>query len=74
MGIGVILGGIIFLKLIQYCIKHFFSQSYYTIIGFVLGSIIVLYPGFEFSLSGIISIAIFAVCFFIGTTVGEAKN
>lgn len=46
MGIGLIIGGLSFLKLIQYAFEHYFSQTYYTIIGFVLGSLLILYPRF----------------------------
>ena len=35
MGIGLILGGLAFLKVIQYLIKNYFTQTYYTIIGFL---------------------------------------
>lgn len=44
MGIGLVLGGLAFLKLIQYAFEHYFSQTYYIIIGFVLGSLSILYP------------------------------
>lgn len=44
MGIGLIIGGLSFLKLIQYAFGHYFSQTYYIIIGFVLGSLPILYP------------------------------
>lgn len=44
MGIGLLLGGLIFLKLIQYCLSNFHVQTYYSIIGFVFGSIPILYP------------------------------
>ncbi len=44
LGIGVLLGSILFLKLIQYLLTHHYTQTFYMIIGFVLGSIFVLYP------------------------------
>lgn len=46
MGLGLIIGGISFLKLIKYAFTHYFSQTYYIIIGFVFGSLPVLYPRF----------------------------
>ncbi len=46
MGIGVILGGILFLKITEVLMRKFFSETYYTIIGFVLGSLLILYPRF----------------------------
>lgn len=44
MGIGVMIGGIIFLKFTKYCLDTFPSQTYYCIIGFVLGSVLILIP------------------------------
>ncbi|MBO5478932.1 MAG: DUF368 domain-containing protein [Clostridia bacterium] len=66
MGIGLVVGGLLFLKLAQYFMQNYFSQTYYTIIGFVLGSLLILYPGFEFSFTGIISLIIFVLCFYVG--------
>lgn len=65
MGIGLILGVFLFLKIIQILLNKFFSQTYYCIIGFVLGSVLILYPGISFSLDGIISILCFIICFYI---------
>lgn len=65
MGIGVIAGSILFLVLIKFLLDKFHSQTYYAIVGFVLGALPVLYPGFEFSLTGFISIALFAICLYI---------
>lgn len=44
MGIGLILGGYTFLKLSKYCLTNFYSQTYYAILGFVIGSAIILFP------------------------------
>lgn len=46
MGIGVICGGILFLKITEVLMRKFFSETYYAIIGFVLGSLLILYPRF----------------------------
>ena len=46
MGLGVICGGILFLKITEILMRKFFSETYYTIIGFVLGSLLILYPRF----------------------------
>jgi len=67
MGIGLILGGICFLKLIKFCLTKYFSQTYYSIIGFVLGSVLILYPGNSLN---IISILIFITCFYIAQKIG----
>lgn len=70
MGIGLLLGTIIFLKIIKYCLDNFFSQTYYSILGFVLGSILILYPGISLDLTGVICIICFLLCFKTATLIG----
>lgn len=48
MGIGVVIGGLAFLRLIKYAFEHHFTQTYYIIIGFVVGSLPILYPRIYF--------------------------
>ena len=67
MGIGLLIGGIIFLKLIQKLLKNYFVQTYYVIIGFVISSVFVLYPGITFNLDGILSIIFLILGFKIAT-------
>mgnify|MGYP002667753267 FL=1 len=47
MGIGLFIGSILFLKLIQFLFSKYYAQTFYGIIGFVLGSVLVLYPRFH---------------------------
>lgn len=61
MGIGLICGGIFFLILIRSLLKNYSYQTYYSIIGFVLGSIFVLLPN-RFSF---LSLFLFICGFFI---------
>ena len=56
MGIGLIFGAIIIMKITKFLLEHFYVQTFYAIIGFTLGSIFVLYPGFSFDLSGLVSL------------------
>ena len=44
IGIGVISGSIIFMKIIKYLLDNFYVQTMYVIMGFTLGSIAVLFP------------------------------
>lgn len=75
IGIGLIGGGFLFLKLTQYLIREYFCQTYYSIIGFVLGSLLILYPGFEFNFTGFTSIIIFVLCYFTGKLFeGKSSN
>lgn len=65
LGIGIVIGSIIFLKVIQYLLNHFYTQTFYSIIGFVIGSTLILYPGFSFNLEGLISALLFIFSFII---------
>lgn len=44
MGLGLLLGCIIFLNIINFFMSKFSSQTMYSIIGFVIGSILILLP------------------------------
>ena len=66
IGIGFAIGGIIFLVLINFLFKIAKSYTYFAIIGFVLGSVFVIYPGFSFNTQGIISIFLLIVPFIAG--------
>lgn len=65
IGIGLIVGCILFMKLTKFLLNHFYAQTFYTIIGFTLGSIFVLFPDVGFDLSGLICF----LCIFLGITI-----
>lgn len=67
MGTGLILGGVFFLKLIKFCFTKYYSQTYYCIIGFVLGSVFILYPGFNWDITGLLCILYFLFSFKLAT-------
>lgn len=62
IGIGLFLGSIFCMKIIKVLLDRFYIQTFYSIIGFTLGSVFVLYPGFTFDINGIISV----LCIFLG--------
>ena len=68
--IGVILGILTITKLIEALFKRYPQTAYFTILGLILGSIIAIYPGFTFGVSGIISVIScivgFAIAFMLG--------
>jgi len=65
IAIGLILGGFIFMKLIQLCFTKFHSQTYYTIIGFSLGSIAVLLPECDFDFSTLVGVLLCGACYWV---------
>lgn len=79
LGIGIILGSIIWLKIIQYLLVKYNVQTFFCIIGFVFGSLLIMYPGFNLNYSGLISIALLFLCILISSyfekkTWKKAKN
>lgn len=63
MGIGLLLGCLVFLVIIKLLLKHFYMETYYSIIGFTLGSVLVLYSPLTFDFTGFISIILFVIGF-----------
>lgn len=61
MGIGLVCGSFFFLLFIRFLLKNYSCQTYYAIIGFILGSTFVLLPN-SFSF---ISLLLFAIGFII---------
>ena len=74
IGIGLLLGGLVFLKLTQYLLKNYFSETYYTIIGFVLGSMLILFPTLRLDFTSIISIILLIICFYFGRLLENKSN
>ena len=64
LGIGVVIGSIFFMKLTKHLLDNYYTQTFFSIIGFTIGSVFVLYPGFTFDINGIISIIsiFFGIC------------
>lgn len=44
MGLGLILGSIIVMKLMKYLMEKYYGKIFYSIIGFTIGSLFVLFP------------------------------
>lgn len=61
--LGVLLGFLILIKLINYLLNNHFTKTYSIIIGFVLGSIIAIFPGFYLTKKYIISVIMMVLAF-----------
>ncbi len=73
IAVGVVIGGLIFLKIIQLLLKHCSQYTYYAIAGFTLGSIFILFPGFSIGLEGIVSILLFIGSLFLSYKISLIK-
>lgn len=74
MGVGLLLGGYLFLKIINLLFKFLRSYTYFAIIGFTLGSVLVIFPGFSLTTEGIIGITLFITCFIISSFLDKLKK
>jgi len=62
-GIGLMLGGCIFMNLIKYCFTKYYTKTYYTIIGFSIGSLVILLPKFGFDFSTLVGLLLCGICY-----------
>lgn len=67
MAIGIILGCLVFIKIINYLFNNYYHQTFYSIIGFSLGSILVLIP----ELNNFIEYIIFFLCIYLGFYISD---
>lgn len=65
IAIGLAIGSLFFMKITKYCLDNFYAETFYTIVGFTLGSILVIWPEFTPDLSGVFSF----ICMMIGPIV-----
>ena len=73
MGIGLFLGCLLCMYLTKFLLNHFYAQTFYTIIGFTLGSIFVLLPHVNSLLEIILSF--FCICFgFFISNIGKKEK
>ena len=73
IGIGLAFGCIIFMYVINFLFLHFKSYTYFIILGFVIGSCFVIFPGFAFSMQYIIAIFIGIICFCFVKVLGSVN-
>ena len=69
MAIGLFVGCIIWIKITKILLDNFHTPTFYSIIGFTIGSIFVLLPNFTNCLDYIISLLCFILGFFIATII-----
>lgn len=65
IGIGLIIGGFIFMKLIKHFLDNHYAPTFFSIIGFTLGSIFVLIPTYSSFIEVVISLLCIVLGFFI---------
>lgn len=74
IGIGLIIGGLIFMYIINFLFSYFKSYTYYSILGFVIASCFVIFPGFSFNMEYLFSLIIFISCFYLAKRLGKTHT
>lgn len=69
MAIGIIIGSLIFIKIIQILLNKYHSQTMFGIIGFSLGSVLILFPNYSFDLKSLIGLILLYLGFLIGKSI-----
>ena len=75
IALGIILGVVIFAKLINFLLNKFPKETFYFILGLVVASLYSIYPGMPGKmLEIIIAISITAICFAISFIIGNTER
>lgn len=69
MIIGVIIGSIFLMKLIKILLINFHTKTMLGIIGFSIGSLLILYPNYSFNIESLISIVLLILGLIIGKNI-----
>lgn len=72
--IGVVIGILIFSKIMSWALKHHPATTMYLILGLIIGSIYQIFPGFEMSLNGVIAILVLIIGILISLKFGVEKG
>ena len=70
MGLGLLLGCLVFMKLTNFLLKNFRTKTFFSIIGFSLGSIFVLIP----NISSFLTFSIFFLSILLGFAIFSLFN
>ena len=71
--IGVLIGLIIFIKLLSYMIKNKYNLLYSMMLGFITSSIIMILPKFSFNIENILGIILAIISFVISFKIKKSK-
>lgn len=72
--IGMIIGVIVVSKIINKLLQKFYGYTFYAILGFVIGSIIFVFPGFSFTFTHMIGVITLFIGFFISYSISKISK
>jgi len=72
---GFIVSIILFAKLVSHLFRRFYGYTYYAVLGFVIGSIIAIFPGIAFDFRYLISMSFFLIGLYLSFSLSKySKN
>lgn len=74
VGTGVLVGFLLMTRLIERIFNKYPQTAYCIILGLVIGSVFVIYPGFTFGIMGIVSILTLILGFLVAYFIGKNEN
>lgn len=74
VGMGFAFSILLFAKLISLLFKKIYGYTYYTVLGFVMGSIIIIFPGVELNLEYLIGLGLCFVGFYMSFALSNYKK
>jgi putative membrane protein len=72
--VGVVIGILVFSKIMSWALKNHPAITMYLILGLIIGSLYQIFPGFELSVQGIISLLTFSIGIIISLKFGVEKG
>lgn len=74
VGIGFALSILLFAKLVNFMFKRFYGYTYYAVIGFVMGSILTIFPGLDFTFEYLIGLGLCFIGYIITSTMSNLQK
>lgn len=74
IGIGFVLSVILFARLINLLFEKAYGYTYYAVLGFTIGSIIPIFPGFQVSFRYLIGVVLFLIGLIISSYLSRYEN
>jgi len=71
IGIGFVISVLLFAKLICILFEKAYGFTYYTILGLVLGSVVSIFPGAQFTVDYLLNFIILAACWFLSYSLSK---
>ena len=74
LGIGIVIGILGISRLMSWALKNYPAPTMYAILGLIFGSLYQIYPGFEFTMMGLIALVTLSIGIVISLKFGVEKS